>query len=60
MLIVKPDGTLSVTFELRPSNLEQKNLTNQSEKQCPRCAEMVKDEAKICRFCGHSFDAIDN
>ncbi len=25
-------------------------------KKCPRCAEMVKPNAKICRFCGHNFD----
>lgn len=25
------------------------------EMKCPMCAEMVKAEAKICRFCGHEF-----
>lgn len=42
MLIVKPDGTLSVTYELR-----------EKEKKCPMCAENVKYEAKICKHCGY-------
>ncbi|MES0135602.1 hypothetical protein NKJ88_11700 [Mesorhizobium sp. M0016] len=25
------------------------------EKKCPDCAEMVKADARICRFCRHEF-----
>ena len=28
------------------------------EKKCPQCAEMVKADAKICRFCGHQFPQV--
>lgn len=47
MLIVTPDGTLSVTYELRTISAE--------EKTCPMCAERVKEAALECRFCGHKF-----
>lgn len=29
------------------------------QKTCPRCAELVKSEASVCRFCGHEFPAGD-
>jgi len=29
-----------------------------NEKECPMCAENVKLRAKICRFCGHQFEAV--
>jgi hypothetical protein len=56
MLLVKPDGTLSVTYQLRynesPTNAAIQSV---SEKTCPKCAEQVKEAAVICRFCGHNF-----
>jgi hypothetical protein len=48
MLIVKPEGALTVTYELR--------VVADEEKTCPMCAERIKAAALVCRFCGHKFD----
>lgn len=52
MLIVKPDGVLSVTYEFRGTAASRA----QDEKTCPKCAEQVKAAAQVCRFCGYQFD----
>ena len=56
MLIVKPDGTLSVTYELRELSSAQVVLPQANEKKCPMCAESIKQEAVVCRYCGHNFN----
>lgn len=30
-----------------------------NEKKCPRCAEVIKFDAHVCRHCGHEFTAED-
>lgn len=30
-----------------------------STKSCPRCAESIKFEAKVCRFCGYEYPGHD-
>lgn len=31
-----------------------------TEKRCPDCAEQLQEVARVCRFCGHRFDADTN
>ena len=55
MLIVKPDGTLSVTYELRERPEDLLTRSASDSRICPRCAETVKAAALVCRYCGHEF-----
>ena len=57
MLIVKPDGTLSVTYELHAVSDDGRKPISAEEKICPQCAETVKTAARICRFCRYEFPA---
>lgn len=58
MIIVKPPGTLTVTYKLKELETlkETPTVTTEFEKVCPDCAESVKMAARKCRFCGYRFD----
>lgn len=42
-----------------PEQLEKNKLAGGGVKKCPRCAELVKMDALVCRFCQHDFAAAD-
>jgi len=51
----------SLKLERRKMLLEQGNeitaiSTENNSKECPRCAEIVKLRAKVCRFCNYEFE----
>ncbi len=33
----------------------EKTAKRAGMRKCPECAEFVKQQARICRFCGHTF-----
>jgi hypothetical protein len=40
----------------RTANTEVIQVNTATEKKCPMCAELVKAERKICRFCNYGFE----
>ena len=48
-LLLSPLVGLIVAATMEP------NLAAQGKKKCPNCAEFVQPDARVCRFCQHSF-----
>ncbi len=41
-----------------PGKLVERQLADGTQVTCPFCAEIIKREAKVCRFCGHEVSSV--
>lgn len=40
------------------AKLEKAQIAKGKLKKCPKCAEVIKSEAVICKHCGHEFNEL--
>lgn len=51
---------IEAEHQRRLAELHSNQSNPDDQKNCPRCAESVKRAAKVCRFCGYEFEALNS
>lgn len=57
--LLGPLGIVVACFMGTDKERERKKVAIGESKKCPRCAELVKRDALVCKHCGHEFAAPD-
>jgi hypothetical protein len=42
----------ALVMQPRPAELERRRMGEGGLRKCPHCAELIKADARVCRFCG--------
>lgn len=59
-LLLGPLGIVLALFvKSDVGGVERQQLSSGDMRKCPYCAEVIKSEATVCRYCGHDLPAID-
>lgn len=55
-LILSPLVGLLIVAVEKPNKqaLESREIASGASRKCPQCAELIRSDAKVCRFCGLS------
>jgi hypothetical protein len=49
---------IALVMQTDHKEMEKRSLSSGDTRKCPNCAEVVKAEAKKCRFCGSDLPAL--
>jgi hypothetical protein len=50
----------SILIKPNVKEVERVALADGQHRKCPHCAELIKSEAKVCRFCGRDVTAAES
>ena len=54
-LLLGPLGIVAACFMGNEKQAEANRIASGDNKKCPRCAELVKVDALVCKHCGNEF-----
>ncbi|NWK96534.1 zinc ribbon domain-containing protein [Sphingobium lactosutens] len=56
-LLFGPFGIIAAFFMGNEQKADANKIASGDSKKCPRCAELVKPDALVCKHCSHEFQA---